>query len=244
MRFETVPYKPRAVRASAVGIGGGNDLAHEPADVAVIGEPVELRGEHRSRSRPGRRGRRARPRSRARWRSRGGPRSRRGSSPPPAPRGPGRSRSACPRSRPAPRAPCCRRSAPVGYSMLGIALVVIEREPVGERHGERGEADRVLDPRLLVEDAQSRRSRGSGAGARPTTGRCSPGSRRRASSARRGGSRSPRSRSAAGSPTRGKARKTGVARGHHPGASAPARTGSCRTARAAAAGSARIPSAT
>ena len=38
--------------------------------------------------------------------------------------------------------------------MLGDPIVVLVREPVGERLAQGGEADRVIDPGLLVEDAE------------------------------------------------------------------------------------------
>ena len=92
----------------------------------------------------------------------------------------------------------------VGYSTSGSLGVVERAEAVGEADGERRERDGVLDPRLLVEDPRLDRAEVRDAGARPTTGRCSRGSRRRASSARPGARRSPRCRSGAGCPRAGR----------------------------------------
>ena len=92
----------------------------------------------------------------------------------------------------------------------GDAVVVAGGEPVRERLGQRREADRVLDPGLLVEDAQLDRPQVRVRAHVPPEVGVVVDRARRASSARRGASRSPSCRSTGGMPTRGKARKIGV----------------------------------
>ena len=99
-------------------------------------------------------------------------------------------------------------------------VVVVERaEAMREADDQRGERRPCARPGSAGRRSASRPCRGSGAGARPTTGTCSPRSPRPASSSRPGGRRSPRCRSGAGCP-----------RGGRRGRSAPATT-SARCAR-------------
>ena len=91
-----------------------------------------------------------------------------------------------------------------------LVVVVEPAEAVREAGDRCREARPCARPGSAGRRCASRPCPGSGAGARPTTGTCSPRSPRPASSSRPGGRRSPRSRSAAGSPPAGSPRKTGT----------------------------------